>query len=144
MHLRSLFGSIGIAAVCLPTLFAEGPPASFDLRSVNNGTQAWVPEVQNQGAAEDCWTFAAATAMNSNLLKTGLLPASPVPPPISISSWHLSTNNGAPDQLLASEAFSATSNWSGFNYQALGYVTRGSGQFERCRHRHLHLRPGGR
>lgn len=129
MQFRSLFGSIGIAAVCLPTLFAEGPPASFDLRSVNNGTQAWVPEVQNQGAAEDCWTFAAATAMNSNLLKTGLLPASPVPPPISISSWHLSTNNGAADQLLASEAFSATSNWSGFNYQALGYVTRGSGQW---------------
>jgi hypothetical protein len=130
MQLRSLFGAIGIAAVCLPTLFAEGPPASYDLRSVNGGTQAWVPEVQNQGAAEDCWTFAAATAMNSNLLKTGLLPASPVPPPISVSSWHLSTNNGAPDQLLASEAFSATSNWSGFNYQALGYVTRGSGQWQ--------------
>ncbi|MFM8363901.1 MAG: C1 family peptidase, partial [Verrucomicrobiota bacterium] len=112
------------------TLFAQGLPASFDLRSVNNGTQAWVPEIQNQGAAEDCWTLAAATAMNSNLLKTGLLPSSPLPPPISISSWHLSTNNGAPDELLASEAFSSTSTWAGWNFQALGYVTRGSGQWQ--------------
>lgn len=109
---------------------AQATPASFDLRSVNGGTQAWVPEVQNQGAAEDCWTFAAATAMNSNLLKNGLLPTSAVPPAISISSWHLSTNNGAPDDLLASGAFSTTSNWGGFNYQALGYVTRGRGQWQ--------------
>lgn len=115
------------ALVFLPALLAQGRPASFDLRSANNGTQAWVPQIQNQGAAEDCWTFAAATAMDSNLLKTGLLPASPVPPPISISSWHLSTNNGAPDALLASEAFSASSNWAGWNFQALGYATRGSG-----------------
>ena len=32
VQFRSLLGSIGIAAVCLPTLFAEGPPASYDLR----------------------------------------------------------------------------------------------------------------
>ncbi|MFM8981659.1 MAG: C1 family peptidase, partial [Spartobacteria bacterium] len=118
--------SLALGSVFIPALFAQGRPASYDLRSAG-GTQAWVPEIQNQGAAEDCWTFAAATAMNSNLLKTGLLPASQIPPPISISSWHLSTNNGAPDALLASEAFSSSSNWAGWNFQALGYVTRGSG-----------------
>jgi len=128
-EIMSPYRILASALVFLPALLAQGTPASFDLRSVNNGSQAWVPEIQNQGAAEDCWTFAAATAMNSNLLKTGLLPASPLPPPISISSWHLSTNNGAPDALSASEAFSSNSNWAGWNFQALGYVTRGSGQW---------------
>ena len=44
VQFRSLFGSIGIAAVCLPTLFAEGPPASYDLRkdSPVNGTSSTV------------------------------------------------------------------------------------------------------
>jgi len=130
MSARLLFRLLAVTVVSLPGLLAQAPPASFDLRSVNNGTQAWVPEIQNQGAAEDCWTFAAATAMNSNLLKTGLLPASVVPPPISISSWHISTNNGSPDDLLAASAFSPTSNWAGYNYQALGYVTRGRGQWQ--------------
>lgn len=112
-------------------VFAQSIPVSYDLRSVNGGPQAWVPEIQNQGTAEDCWTFASATAMNSNLLKSGLLPASSTPPAISVSSWHLSTNNGAPDQLLATEAFSSThSNWGGDIYQTLGYVTRGTGQWQ--------------
>jgi hypothetical protein len=61
MPSRSLLGLLVLAVVSLPALFAQLPPSSFDLRSINNGTQAWVPEVQNQGAAQDCWTFAAAT-----------------------------------------------------------------------------------
>jgi len=110
---------------------AQSPPPSYDLRAISSGnsTVAWVPAIQNQGAAEDCWTFASATAMNSNLLKNGLLQTSAVAPPIQISSWHLSTFNGAPDNLLAARAFSGSSNWGGWEYQALGYVTRGAGQW---------------
>lgn len=125
--------SLGFLAVLgsAAAAFAQPVPVSYDLRSVNGGIQAWVPEIQNQGTAEDCWTFASATAMNSNLLKNGLLPVSATPPAISISSWHLSTNNGAPDQLLAIEAFSSNnSNWGGNMYQTLGYVTRGTGQWQ--------------
>lgn len=91
---------------------------------------AWVPAIQDQGTAEDCWTFASSTAMDSNLLKSGLLPTSSVAPGIQISSWHLSTHNGAPDQLIATEAFNNNSNWGGDEFQALGYVTRGSGSWQ--------------
>jgi C1A family cysteine protease len=118
------------APLSIPWATAQPLPPSFDLRSVNGGSQAWVSAIQDQGDAEDCWTFASATAMDSNLLKSGIFPSSPTPPPISISSWHLSTNNGAPDQLPAIEAFSANnSNWGGNMYQTLGYVTRGTGQW---------------
>ncbi|MEI8292492.1 MAG: autotransporter domain-containing protein, partial [bacterium] len=120
-------------AIALPStasILRAQIPISYDLRSVNGGTQAWVPTIQNQGTAEDCWTFASATAMNSNLLKTGLLPASSIPPAISVSSWHLSTRNGSPDQLISEDAFSSSnSNWGGDIYQTLGYVTRGNGQW---------------
>jgi len=112
---------------------AQSTPSAFDLRSVTVGssTQAWVPTIQNQGDAEDCWTFATATAIESNLLMNGLLATSSTPPAMQISSWHLSTHNGAPDQLLAVDAFSnANSNWGGNMYQSLGYLTRGSGAWQ--------------
>ncbi|MEI8293651.1 MAG: hypothetical protein WCG66_06615 [bacterium] len=55
--------------------------------------------------------------MSSNLLKTVLLPASSTPPAISVSSWHLSTRTGSPDQLVSEEAFSSSnSNWGGDIY----------------------------
>lgn len=111
---------------------AHAQPASYDLRAVvtGSGSFAWVPAIQDQGDAEDCWTFASATAMNSNLQMQGLLAASAVAPVIQISSWHLSTRNGTDDQLEASLAFSGSlSNWGGNEYQALGYVTRGAGEW---------------
>jgi C1A family cysteine protease len=107
---------------------SQSLPTSYDLRSVNGA--AWVSAIQNQGHAEDCWTFASATAMDSSLLRSGLLPTSPTPPASYVSAWHLSTNNGAPDQLEASEAFSENTNWGGDLYQTLGYVTRGTGQWQ--------------
>ena len=115
------------------SLAAQPLPSGYDLRSVavDGGIQAWVSAIQNQGTAEDCWTFASATAMDSNLLKSGILPSSSTPPPIIVSSWHLSTNNGAPDQLIASEAFNNNSNWGAVAmFQALGYVTRGTGEWQ--------------
>ena len=115
------------------SLAAQPLPSGYDLRSVavDGGIQAWVSAIQNQGTAEDCWTFASATAMDSNLLKSGILPSSSTPPPIIVSSWHLSTNNGAPDQLEAKAAFNGSiSNWGGDMYQALGYVTRGTGEWQ--------------
>ena len=116
----------------LLSINAQSFPGSYDLRAVNTGAgvQSWVSTIQNQGTAEDCWTFASATAMDSNLLKSGIIPTASTPPPIIISSWHLSTNNGAPDQLVASEAFNNNSNWGGDMFQALGYVTRGTGEWQ--------------
>ena len=53
------------------SLAAQPLPSGYDLRSVavDGGIQAWVSAIQNHGTAEDCWTFAPATAMDSNLLK---------------------------------------------------------------------------
>ncbi|MFZ4598001.1 MAG: lectin like domain-containing protein [Terrimicrobiaceae bacterium] len=130
-HFRTVF-LIFVALTQLSGLVeAQSPPSSYDLRAVGSGnsTVAWVPAIQNQGAAEDCWTFASATAMNSNLLMNGLLPTSSVAPAIQISSWHLSAYNGSPDNLLAKDALSNNSNWGGWEFQALGYVTRGAGQW---------------
>ena len=136
MHGISLFRD-GVLSVCfLTALFSIDPvrgqslPAAYDLRSVSvmSGTVAWVPAVQNQGAASDCWTFAAATAINSNLQKNGWLATSEVAPAIQVSSWHLSTRNGAADQLKAEDALGNNSNWGAESMgQALGYLTRGQG-----------------
>lgn len=114
---------------CLSIVQAQ---QSYDLRSVSdtNGTTSWVPDIQDQGLFGDCWTFASATAMNSNLLKTGLLPAAATPPPIQISSWHLSTANGAPESLVGPNyGGDGNHTWGGFEYQAMGYVSRGQGQW---------------
>ena len=105
---------------------------SYDLRSVltGNGTTSWVPDIQDQGIFSDCWTFASATAMNSNLLMGGILPQVSTPPPIQISSWHLSTTNGAPEALVGPNyGGNSNASWGGFEYQALGYATRGQGQW---------------
>ncbi|HVE15599.1 MAG TPA: C1 family peptidase [Chthoniobacterales bacterium] len=112
-------------------------PASYDLRSVTtaNGAQAWVPAIQDQEQIGDCWTFSTATAIDSALLKSGLLPTSVTPPTIAVSSWHLSAANGASEWLTYHDgAFQqpVTDNygWGGNFYQSLGYVTRGQGQWD--------------
>ena len=113
------------------TVRGQSLPASYDLRSIAtlSGTVAWVSAIQNQGTAEDCWTFASATAMDSNLLMQGLLATGSVAPAPEVSSWHLSTANGNPNQIDPAKAFTSASNWGGFEYMALGYVTRGAGQW---------------
>lgn len=106
--------------------------SAYDLRSVtvNSTTQSWVPDIQNQGIFGDCWTFASATAMNSNLLMSGVLSNTGTPPHIQLSSWHLSTANGAPESLVGPDyGGSGAAEWGGFEYQALGYATRGQGSW---------------
>lgn len=123
-------------AAALPSLVG-GPglaqlPVAYDLRGVATagGTVAWVSAVQNQGTAEDCWTFASATAMDSNLLMRGYLPTGSNAPQPEVSSWHLSTANGNPNQLDAALAFGNASNWgTSGEYPVLGYVTRGAGEW---------------
>lgn len=110
------------------------PPAAYDLRAVasGTGTLAWVPAIQDQGIFNDCWTFAAATAIESNLLKSGLLGPQPVPPPVTISSWHISTRNGAPESIVRQGSYDVDSydyGWGGFEYQTMGYLTRGQGSW---------------
>ncbi len=113
------------------SLFAQGLPAAYDLRSVLDGgnTVSWVPDIQDQGYFGDCWTFASATAMDSNLLMNGLFgPVPATPPTIQISSWALSTGNGVPESLIGPNyGGDGIHTWGGFEYQALAYVTRGQG-----------------
>lgn len=107
-------------------------PSQFDLGSVQVGlsTQSWVPGIQDQGVFSDCWTFASATAMESSLLMRGYLPNDGTPPTISISSWHLSTANGAPESLVGPNyGGNGVAEWGGFEYQAMGYATRGAGSW---------------
>jgi hypothetical protein len=82
-----------------PVPSAAQAPSIYDLRSVTTGSSslAWVPAIQDQGFFSDCWTFAAATAIESNLLKNGFLPAAAALPPMTVSSWHLSAFNGGPE-----------------------------------------------
>lgn len=118
----------------LATPAAAQAPGAYDLRRVTSGgsTLAWVPDIQDQGDFNDCWTFASATAIESNLLKNGFLGPQPTPPPATISSWHLSARNGAPESLVPVGSFGGNSKnygWGGFEYQTLGYLTRGQGSW---------------
>lgn len=125
--------SCSVLLTSLSLMHAQALPETYDLRQVNtpDGVVAWVPDIQDQGLFGDCWTFASATAMNSNLLKTGILPQASTPPPIQISSWHLSTRNGAPESLIGPNyGGNGNTTWGGFEYQTLGYLTRGQGEWQ--------------
>ncbi len=131
--LAAVLPAVVVAMVCGSSADAQSLPAAYDLRAVASGsvTVAWVPAIQDQGMFNDCWTFASATAIESNLLKNGFFgPAPAVPPPVRVSSWHLSTRNGAPESVVKQGGFgNATDNygWGGFEYQTMGYLTRGQG-----------------
>jgi len=127
--MKPLFGIVVCWVGACGSLLAQ---SSYDLRAVvvGAGQESWVPGIQDQGIFGDCWTFASATAMESNLLQSGVLPNSGTPPPIKVSSWHLSTANGAPESLVGPNyGGSGYADWGGFEYQALGYATRGQGSW---------------
>lgn len=71
--------------------------------------------------------------MESSLLRQGLLPTATLPPPIQISSWHLAARNGAPEWLTVNNGEyqdpSGGHNWGGYDWMAMGYVTRGRGDW---------------
>lgn len=108
-------------------------PSTYDLRSAGAGGTSLVAAVQNQSLMGDCWTFASATALDSNLLKKGYLNTSTTPPQIQVSSWHISTAVGAPEWLAYNpnredwESDTGAGNWGGFNWMTMGYLTRGRG-----------------
>lgn len=110
-------------------------PAHYDLRAVGSGsaTVAWVPDIQDQGIFDDCWTFAGATAIESSMLKSGLFGNAPAAPPaIRVSSWHLSTRNGAAESIVPVADYGNNTydyGWGGFEYQTMGYLTRGQGSW---------------
>lgn len=127
--MRTLLGFLMV----VPLLARGDLPTSYDLRSVDVGgsTVSWISDIQDQGVFSDCWSFASAEAINSNLLMNNMLGAPAVtPPPIQVSSWHLSTANGAPESVIGPN-YGPNSNteWGGFEYQAMGYVTRGQGSW---------------
>lgn len=81
---------------------------------------------------EDCWTFASATALDSNLIKQGLLQTSTQAPDIVISSWHLSTFNGQQETTAYHTGNPNTTEWAqwgGFYWQSMSYLTRGFGSW---------------
>ncbi len=107
-------------------------PANYDLRSAGEGGFSWVPAIQNQSEMEDCWTFATATALDSALIKAGYLPTSTTAPDIVISSWHLSAYNGQQEATAYNTGNSNTAEWTqwgGFYWQSMSYLTRGSGSW---------------
>ena len=108
---------------------AQGLPTSYDLRSVtvSGSTQSWISSIQDQGMFGDCWTFASAAAMDSSLLKQGILAAASTPPSPVVASWALSTANGAPESLIGPDYGHSNSDWGGFEFQTMAYVTRGQG-----------------
>lgn len=118
-----------VAGLLSAAVHAQGLPTSYDLRSVtvSGSTQSWISSIQDQGLFGDCWTFASAAAMDSNLLKQGILPAASTPPAPVVSSWALSTANGAPESLIGPDYGHSNNDWGGFEFQAMAYVTRGQG-----------------
>jgi len=111
--------------LALPAGRAQSLPAAYDLRSVSGAS--WISDIQDQGKIGDCWTFASAEAMDSSLLMQGILPSSTVPPAPVVSSWALSTANGAAPSLLLTGNRYGTVGFGGSEYMMLGYVTRGQG-----------------
>ncbi len=123
-----VLGALATAATISGAQGQAAPAASYDLRSGGPGGVAWVPAVQNQSNIGDCWTFATSTALDSNLIMNGYLPTSTVAPVISVSNWHLTAYNGAPENTL-----SDNSNYNGFvggdNWMTTSYYTRGQGSW---------------
>jgi len=112
---------------------AQGLPSTYDLRAVqtNGGIYSFVPTIQNQASTETCWTFASATAINSGLLKSGILPAATTPPSLIISSWDLATHNGAAEPLNPPyDNLKGFGGWGGWIFETLGYLSRGQGAWQ--------------
>lgn len=123
MHLPAAARLLLLSAVLATAARAQDV---FDLRSAGPGGVSWVPEVQNQSNLGTCWAFATTTALNSNLIKNGLLPTSTEAPPMAVSQWHLIAYNGA-----AQNTFGDDENYNGFVggdvWMTTSYYTRGQG-----------------
>ncbi len=122
-------GALTTAAMISRAQAQAAPAAAYDLRSAGPGGEAWVPAIQDQSAAGDCWTFASSTALDSNLIVNGYLPTSTTAPEIAISSWHLSAYNGAIQDTLPGKNGDYPGISGGDTWMATSYYTRGQGSW---------------
>jgi len=107
---------------------AQSDPLVFDLRDAGPGGDSWVPAIQDQSNLGDCWSFATTTALDSDLIMNGYLPTSTTPPAMSISSWHLSAYNGAPENTISGGgAYNGIV--GGDVWMTTSYYTRGQGSW---------------
>ena len=94
-------------------------PTTYDLRDYG-----WITPAENQGSLGICWAFAATTTYQSSLLRNGVV-ADPLSTALDTSIWHLATHNGNQTDLTF-----PYSGWGGDNYYAVGYWTRGEGEWK--------------
>jgi hypothetical protein len=94
-------------------------PSQYDLRD-----HGWVTPPENQGDPGTCWAFSLTTVYQSSLLKQGFV-TDVASPALDLSILHMATHNGAKADLEY-----PYNDWGGFTYRAVGYWTRGEGEWQ--------------
>lgn len=94
-------------------------PLTYDLRDYG-----WITPTKNQGSLGVCWAFAATTTYQSSLLRNGAVTEA-LSTALDTSVWHLATHNGNQTDLTF-----PYDGWGGDNYYAVGYWTRGEGEWK--------------
>lgn len=116
-------------AFALSSLHAQTLPAAYDLRN-----EGLAPAMQNQGNSSICWAYASSTAIESNLVKKGLIQLHETD--LHVSPWHMAANAGSARSIVWSpvtgdyEWDDETHSWGDDAFGAnLGYLTRGRGEW---------------
>lgn len=105
------------------SLSATSLPSSYDLNQ-----DGLLTPVKNQENLGSCWAFGTTTAFQSSLLKQGIV-SSPTSPDLDLSIWHLATANGNNADITPNAA-GEYDDWGGNSAYAVGYWTRGRGQWD--------------